>query len=131
MKQNNKKSFNGMVIDVATETIIGIEDVKEVYICGVKDINESCLINRPSLEAVFVCHETADQFNVPGLIKSLIQLDESEHDKSLLVFLPTQFKNELLNNRNVQVKDFVRYHLANSKITIVFADIDDRDSYLE
>ncbi len=131
MKQNNEKSFNGMVIDGATETIIGIEDVKEVYICCVKDINESCLINRPSLEAVFVCHETADQFNVPGLIKSLIQLDENEHDKSLLVFLPTQFKNELLNNQDVKVKDFVRYHLVNSKISILFADIEEPDCSLE
>ena len=131
MKQNNVKSFNGMVIDVATKTIIGIEDVKEVYICGVKDINESCLINRPSLKAVFVCNETTDQFNVSALIKNLIQLDENEQDKSLLVFLPTQFKNELLNNQNVQVKDFARYHLANSKITIVFANIDQPDDYLE
>ena len=120
-----------MVIDVATKTIIGIEDVKEVYICGVKDINESCLINRPSLKAVFVCNETTDQFNVSALIKNLIQLDENEQDKSLLVFLPTQFKNELLNNQNVQVKDFARYHLANSKITIVFANIDQPDDYLE
>ena len=131
MKQNNEKSFNGLVIDEATKTVIGIEDVKEVYICGVKDINESCLINHPSLEAVFVCHETADQFNVQGLIKSLIKLEENEHDKSLLVFLPKQFQNELLNNQNVQVRDFVRYHLANSKIIIVFADIDEPDDYLE